>query len=514
MSKVAFKKGLVANLPATYSAGTFYVTTDERAIYLDVSDEARIRLGDFQEFKTVTELEANANPSRTALYYVSDINCLAKWDGAKYVQINRDTGMTSIEVVGEGNAVTAAAYSEDGRKLTLTKGATYMTASDVDGKINAKVGELKAYVDKKTDGIATDAALESLTNRVTTAEGEIDTLQTQVGEGTVSKQIDDKIAALNLSETYDAKGAADAVDQKLATEIQTARAAEQANATAVAKAQSDVDALKASVGTVPAEKTVVKMIEEAQAAATYDDTALKSRVAANETAIETLNGDATKEGSVAKQVADAVAKIVADAPEAYDTLQEIAAWITDHADDAAAMNQQINTNKSDIATLTALVGTLPEAVEANTIVAYIQEVVTGLKIGDYAKAADLTAAIARIDTLEGKAHEHANKAELDKVAEGDVAKWNAAEQNAKGYADGLNTTMAGRVKAIEDDYLKDADKTELSNALATEAQTARDAEKANADAISGEITRAKNAEAQALADAKAYTDTSLTWGEF
>ena len=158
MSKVAFKKGLVANLPATYSAGTFYVTTDERAIYLDVSDEARIRLGDFQEFKTVTELEANANPSKTALYYVSDINCLAKWDGAKYVQINRDTGMTSIEVVGEGNAVTAAVYSEDGRKLTLTKGATYMTASDVDGKISAKVGELKlgeetfdtvkAYVDK------------------------------------------------------------------------------------------------------------------------------------------------------------------------------------------------------------------------------------------------------------------------------------------------------------------------------------------------------------------------------
>ena len=74
--------------------------------------------------------------------------------------------------------------------------------------------------------------------------------------------------------------------------------------------------------------------------------------------------------------------------------------------------------------------------------------------------------------------------------------------------------MASRVKAIEDDYLKADDKTELSNALATEAQTARAAEKANADAISGEITRAKNAEAQALADAKAYTDTSLTWGEF
>lgn len=35
--------------------------------------------------------------------------------------------------------------------------------------------------------------------------------------------------------------------------------------------------------------------------------------------------------------------------------------------------------------------------------------------------------------------------------------------------------------------------------------------KANADAIAAEITRAKNAEAQALADAKAYTDKALEW---
>lgn len=127
---VAFKKGLRANLPASYSAGTFYVTTDERAIYLDVDDSSRIRIGDFQEFANVAALEANPNPSTTALYYVSDINCLAKWNGSSYVQINRDTGMTSVEVVGEGNAVTAAVYSADGRKLTLTKGASYVTVTE------------------------------------------------------------------------------------------------------------------------------------------------------------------------------------------------------------------------------------------------------------------------------------------------------------------------------------------------------------------------------------------------
>ena len=87
MSMVAFKKGLLANLPATKAAGTFYVTTDERAMYLDVDASTRIRLGDFQEFATVDALTNNQNPSTTALYYVSDINCLAKWNGSEYIQL-------------------------------------------------------------------------------------------------------------------------------------------------------------------------------------------------------------------------------------------------------------------------------------------------------------------------------------------------------------------------------------------------------------------------------------------
>ena len=37
--------------------------------------------------------------------------------------------------------------------------------------------------------------------------------------------------------------------------------------------------------------------------------------------------------------------------------------------------------------------------------------------------------------------------------------------------------------------------------------------KANADAIAAETTRATQAEAQALADAKKYTDDALSWIE-
>lgn len=153
MAVVSFRKGLVANLPSTYTEGTLYATTDERALYLDISNSERVRFGDFQEFATLQALQANTNPSTTALYYVTELNVLAKWNGSGYVQINLDTGATSVEVVGEGNAVTAASYDPSARKLTLTKGASYTTAEDVSLAIANAVGDLgeiesvKGYID-------------------------------------------------------------------------------------------------------------------------------------------------------------------------------------------------------------------------------------------------------------------------------------------------------------------------------------------------------------------------------
>ena len=121
MADVLFKKGLLANLPAAKAAGTFYVTTDERALYLDVDDSTRIRIGDFQEFANLEALQDNTNPSTSALYYITDLNVLAKYDGSEYVQINLDTGATSIEVTGEGNVISGASYDPVTRKITLTK---------------------------------------------------------------------------------------------------------------------------------------------------------------------------------------------------------------------------------------------------------------------------------------------------------------------------------------------------------------------------------------------------------
>lgn len=86
-------------------------------------------------------------------------------------------------------------------------------------------------------------------------------------------------------------------------------------------------------------------INRAQAA----EQQLSNRVTATENAINTLNGSG--EGSVEAIAAAEVAKAVADAPAAFDTLKEIADWISAHADSASAMNSQIQDNTNDISDL-------------------------------------------------------------------------------------------------------------------------------------------------------------------
>ena len=81
-------------------------------------------------------------------------------------------------------------------------------------------------------------------------------------------------------------------------------------------------------------------------------TALDGRVSDVEDAIDTLNGDASTEGSVL----NTIAAVVANAPEAFDTLKEIADWIDDHSADALEMQQNISDNANAIAALQNTVG--------------------------------------------------------------------------------------------------------------------------------------------------------------
>ena len=109
---------------------------------------------------------------------------------------------------------------------------------------------------------------------------------------------------------------------------------------------------KTEVGTISEGKTLVEMINEAKSEATYDDTQIKADIKANTDALAILNGDVGTVGSVkaeAKAAADiAVATVVDSAPEAMNTLKEVADWIANDESGAAAMANRITANETAI----------------------------------------------------------------------------------------------------------------------------------------------------------------------
>lgn len=126
--------------------------------------------------------------------------------------------------------------------------------------------------------------------------------------------------------------------------------------TEIAKKANATDVYtKSEVGTIAEGKTLVEMIADAKSEATYDDSAIKASIKANTDALAILNGSADTAGSVIAianaQAKAEVAKIVGDAPEALDTLEEVANWINSDTTGAAAMAADIAANKTAIAAI-------------------------------------------------------------------------------------------------------------------------------------------------------------------
>lgn len=215
---------------------------------------------------------------------------------------------------------------------------------------------------------------------------------------------------------------------------------------------------------------------EATLKAKIDDAAAKATALTGEDANKSARAIAAEE----------VAKVVAGADESFDTLKEIADWISGHQTDAAAMN-------SAIKALQAIVDGIGGEGESATVVAYVDAAIKALNIGDYAKAADLTAAVARITELETKVGVLNGTADV----EGSVAK---ALADAKAYADtkasgalsDAKTYADGKAAAAETNAKAYADGLAVNYDAAGSADTAETNAKAHADTKAGEAeTNAK-----------------------
>lgn len=83
-------------------------------------------------------------------------------------------------------------------------------------------------------------------------------------------------------------------------------------------------------------------IDRANAAISKEETDRKAAVAVLQSLIDILNSDPNVDGSVKKTVADAIARVVAGAPEDLDTLKEIADYIASDKTGAAQMAAAIS----------------------------------------------------------------------------------------------------------------------------------------------------------------------------
>lgn len=412
--------------------------------------------------------------------------------------------------------------------------------------------KIKAVIDSK------DAAtLKSAKDYADSLAGNYDaagTAETKVHElanGQV-KTNTEAIAILNGGANTDGSVAKAVADAKTGLETKISAADDKAVAaqTAADNAKNAADAVDAKIGAVPEGSTVIAEIQKVKDAA-YNDTEVRGLIKTNTDNITSLTGRADAvEGKVSTLVGEDAGKsaraianeeltkqlIPEGAKESLDTLQEIAAWIQNHPDDASAMNAAISALKTKV-------GDIPEGATATTIVAYIKELVdaektratgaeSGLdtrvnaveaKLGDGegsvskqiedAVKVETDARVAADSDLDGKIT--TAKAAADK-AQGDVnaLKTSKADQTALDAVAGRVTTVEGKVKTLEGDSHTHANMDVLNGITAGDVanwNSAHTKEHAHAnkdvlDAISEAKVSAWDAAEQ---NAKAYTDGKI-----
>lgn len=245
---------------------------------------------DNQFVTAVTEANGIVTVARKALV-AADIPDLgvSKITGLQGLLDGKQDSLTfdSDYKAGVNNAATVSTVNA---AKTALIGDISAEAATTDGNT---IADVRRYVDAKTKGIASDAKLTELTEKVTANANSIKGINTSLADG-------------------------GAISNAIAE-------AKQAGIDATAA----VNTLAGKVGTVAEGKTVVKMIEEAQAAATYDDAVVKADIKKNVDAIAAINDAKTGILKQAQTYADgkdaAIAeakKVGTDAAAAVKTLED------------------------------------------------------------------------------------------------------------------------------------------------------------------------------------------------
>lgn len=240
-----FRKGLYADLAGVAkSAGTIYVTTDEQAMYVDISDTQRIRLGETAHFADLDAFQSFLNSTTPpydtrAFYYIEKENALLKWvsEGGKFQnkgnwkQINSTAGIEA-DLSALETELNALKTTVAGNTTNIGTNATAIEAiKTAIGNASDATGEsLWAAINANKVAIeSNDTDIENL-GKNKLDKSEFETFKTTNAEAI--KAVDDKVGTKTDAATAD-------------TAFGRIKALEDSNATKAS--QSDVNALKTTV---------------------------------------------------------------------------------------------------------------------------------------------------------------------------------------------------------------------------------------------------------------------------
>ena len=215
--------------------------------------------------------------------------------------------------------------------------------------------------------------------------------------------------------------------------------------------------------------------------------------------VDVINGDSTTEGSFRKAIAD----VVGAAPEAYDTLKEIADKLNSNDDLHTAINDAIATKATTVALNEEI--TRAKAAEAENKAEIAAESARAKEVeGDNALAIQNEAS--RATTAETAINESLNT-EIDRAKGQEAYLQNIVNAKADTTAlDGAKTELDKKISdetaraTDEEDELRSLITTEQNRATASEKSIVNDlngklVQKADATALANECTRATAAEA-------------------
>ena len=491
MALLKFKIGEQSRLPAGYTEGAVYITTDEKAMYVDYKNGDkldRIRIGQIQCL-TSAEWETMQPPfSPEVFYYITNINALVRYDATegKWVQIN------STEAIRKDIAdLKTELYGADGK--TGLKGDVATLKTKVDGLVSTggeanlvndvKVNGTSVVTDKvanitlgalgSKDKVAVADLAEDVTTKFTTIEGDVSTLKTSSATKTELQAAQNTLqGAINTANQTIA-----GVDAKLGTRFGETNTVEKA-----------VTALEETVG---GHTTTIG--QHAEALGT-----LNGKVAINITDIAQLKTDVVNNANAAGAAQSTADQAVRDAAAAQGTANTAvtnAATAQSTADTAKGLAE---TNKSDISALTGRVKTIEDTYATDTEVTNVKTELEG-KITDASELAQQ--GVDDAATAKGVADNALSKANSNATSIENLTKTVGNKVDTDTY-----TTKIGELEG-----LIGTNTTGVADAKA-EAKKAQDKANENAGLITGHDTRISGLESKLknVANAMDFIGVSTT----